>query len=75
MKFMIQSQNDPIDRLEAQIDHLKNSMNEQILKFSNILDILTNFIGIKNHGVLKTLNKIQFQHINLNLTNPKPQMN
>ena len=35
MESLIQSQNDPIDRLKAQIDHL----NEQILKFSNTLNI------------------------------------
>ena len=39
MKSMIQSQNDPLDRLEVQMDRLKNLTNEQILKFSNILDI------------------------------------
>ena len=39
MESMIQSQNDHLDRLEAQMDCLENSMNEQILKISNILDI------------------------------------
>jgi len=42
-------------------------------KFSNFqssLTFLSNLIGTKNHGVLKTLIKIQFHRTNLNLTNP-----
>ena len=39
MKSVIQSQNDPLDMLEAQMDRLESTMNEQILKLSIILDI------------------------------------
>jgi len=42
MKFMIQSQNDPLDRLEAKMDRMqssKKSMNEQIFRISNILEL------------------------------------
>jgi len=51
---------------------LENSMNEQILKLSNINSFLANLIGTKNHGVLKTLITIQFHLTNLNLTNLNP---
>jgi len=40
---MIQSSNDPFDRLEEKIDHMQGLMNEQIFRLSNILE-LTNQI-------------------------------
>ena len=70
IKFMIQSQNDSLDRLEAQMESMEKSMNEQILKLSTSLPFPTNLIGIKNHCVIKILVKIQFHLTNLNLTNP-----
>ena len=72
---MIQSQNDPLDKLEAKMDRmqsLKNSMIDQMLEFQITLPFLTNLMGTKNHGVLKTLIKIQFHCINMNLINLNP---
>ena len=81
---MIQSKNDFfqfINRLEVQISHLVNTMNDKnketfspnFWPFSIFLAIL---IGTKNLDVLKmTLINIQFHHNILNLTNYKPWTN
>jgi len=71
--------NQSIDRLEATISYLVNTINDRMKKLS-----LPNFwpfpiplailMGTKNHVVLDTLTKIQFHHI-LNLINPKPLTN
>ena len=41
---MIQSQNDPFDRLGEKMDRMQSLMNDQISKLSNILE-LSNQIG------------------------------
>ena len=79
---MIQYQNDfiqsnldctqSINRLEAQMSYLINTNNDRneetvppnFWPFSIPLTIL---IGIKNHGVLETLTRIQFHHNKKNL--------
>ena len=76
----IQSQNDSFNRLEAQMSHLVNIINdtnEETLptQFLTIPDSPSILIGTKNHGALKTLTKIQFSHTNLNLTNLKSLTN
>ena len=76
---MIQCQNDftqPINRLEAQMSHLVNTIsdrNEETLppQFLTIPNYLVILIGTKNHDVFETLSKIQFHHNILNLTNRK----
>ena len=75
IKSMIQSPNDPFDRLKEKIDRMKGLMNEQIFRLSNILE-LTNQIDETNESwCLEDLIKIQFHRTNVNLINPNPWTN
>ena len=71
MKPMIHSQNVPLDKLETQMDHLENLINEQILKFSSILDISNQFDGNQESWCREDVDEDWILNINLNLTNPK----
>ena len=79
MKNLVQFENDftqSINRLEAQMNRLINKVKDRNKKtlpntFLIIHDCPNILIGTNNHGVLKTLNKIQFHQTNLNLTNLK----
>jgi len=66
-----------INRLEAQMNHLIKDRDEKTLPntFSTIRECPSILIGMKNHGILKTLTKIQSHHTNLNLTNHNPLTN
>jgi len=79
MKNLIQAENYviQINWLEAQINRSIKDRDEKTLPntFSIIWDCLIILIGTKNHGVLKTLTKIQSHHTNLNLTNHNPWTN
>jgi len=72
---MIQSQNDPLNRLEAQIDHLKSTMNEQILKFSNIIDISNQLDRIQESWCLDNFDQDSISTRQLELDNPKLWIN
>ena len=75
MESMIQFQNDPLDMIEVRLSRLENMRrNKETLPTQSltILDTLTILMKIKNHGILKTLTKIQFYHKTLNLTNINP---
>ena len=83
MENLIQSENNffqSIDRLEVQmsryINIVKDKNEETLPTHIRLFPIaLTILIGTKNLGVLETLIKIQFHHINLNLTNSNPWTN
>jgi len=78
MEFIIQSQNDPLDMIEVRLSRLENMRrNKETLPTQSltILDTLTILMKTKNHGILKTLIKIQFHHKTLNLTNINPLTN
>jgi len=79
-KDYIQSQNNFFNTLEAQMSRLINKVNDRNEKtlpitFSAIPDYPSQLIGTKNHGILETSTKIQFDHIILNLINIKPLKN
>jgi len=70
MKYMFQGQNSftqSINRLEAQMSHLVNTMKDRngklyLIHYWLFLILLAILIKTKNHGVLETLTKIQFLH-------------
>ena len=73
LETMIQYQNDPLDMIEARLSRLENMRrNKETLptQFLTIPDTSSHIeMKIKNHGILKTLIKVQFHHKTLNLTN------
>ena len=69
---MIQFQSDPFDMIEVKLNQLENMRrNEETFPTHSLTipTLLTILMKIKNHGILKTLIKIQFHHKTLNLTN------
>jgi len=69
---MIQFQSNLLNMIEARLSRLENMLsNKKTLpsQFLTILDSSSHIDETKNHGILKTLTKIQFHHTNLNLSN------
>ena len=78
---MIQSEDSfaqSIDMIEVRLSRLENMhRNEKTLPTQSLTipDTSSHIDGNKNHGILKTMNKIQFHHKTLNLTDIKPLTN
>ena len=78
METMIQCQNDPLDMIEVRLSRLENiRMNKKTLSTQSLTipDTSSHIDENQNHGILKTLTKIQLHHKILNLTNINSLMN
>ena len=78
IESMIRFQRNPLNMIEARLSRLESMRrNEENLhtRSLTIPDTSSHIDEIKNHGILKTLTKIQFHQKILNLTNINPLTN